>query len=198
MKEPCNTAFSQLVDLVEDRLPDDDRARLLTHAVTCTRCAATVTWLERMLVVMRTDDTEPPPPQLVDRVRRAFRERSIKAPPHWRRQITAILRFDSAWSPLPAGVRAVGFGTRQRLFGVEEYDIDVRMVPTNQGWKVFGQILGSTGSGSIEMHSPSAVLRTELNELSEFVLTQVPPGMYTLSVLLPDVELMIDAFEVGM
>lgn len=198
MKEACDTAFSQLIDLVEGRLPDDDRARLLSHAGTCARCAATVTWLERLLVVMRTDDTEPPPPQLIAQVRRAFRERSIKAPAHWRKQLTAILRFNSVLSPLPFGVRAGGPRTQQRLFAVEEYDIDLRMAPTSQGWKVFGQIMGSTGSGSIEMHSPSAVLRTELNELSEFVLAQVPPGIYTLSVLLPDVELMINDFEVGM
>ena len=65
-------------------------------------------------------------------------------------------------------------------------------------WTVAGQVLGPDQSGQVTLHGASSTLQDELNELSEFKLSPVSPGTYTLIVQLLSVEIEISGLEVGM
>ena len=64
-------------------------------------------------------------------------------------QAIAQLLFDSAATPLVAGVRSAGAAERQLLYGVSKYRIDVRIEPQRNTDKValVGQVLNSTTPG---------------------------------------------------
>lgn len=189
--------FSRLVDLVDGRLSDDDRAEIEPHLLACPRCASDVTWLRRVLGLMRADATENPPAHIVAAAKRLFRPLDIPAGPSSRRQLTATLHFDSRQTPVAMGLRAGAQPDRQMLFAAADYLVDLRIAPSGALWAVSGQLLGAEAGELVELRSPTRMARVPLNDMSEFVLPPVPPGSYILTVGLADLDITITDLELG-
>jgi hypothetical protein len=183
-------SFVRLVDLVEGRFPPDDLAAARSHLAACPRCAAEVAWLERVINLMRTDTAEQPPAHAVAAAKRLFR-------PHVRRQLKAMLQFDSANAPAAIGRRAGAPAERQLLFAADDYLLDLRLVPQGSLWAISGQLLGTTDVRKIDLNGPTGMEQAELNDLNEFVLPPLPPGTYTLRLQLIDFDIVVAGFEVG-
>jgi hypothetical protein len=193
---PRHIPFPQLVDLIEGRLSPHDQSQTLRHVSGCAHCGAEAAWLERVIGLMRTDDSEDAPPYMVAYVSHMFRSRAAPDPPNWRR-IVASLRFDSAKLPLAIGIRAGVAAMRQLLFYAEGHELDLRVTPTGSLWVVSGQLLGPEGSGQVELQSPTGSVHTVLNDLCEFTLPAVPPGSYRLTLRLANLEIEVAWLEVG-
>lgn len=190
--------FAQVVDLVEGRLSAGDQAQAQAHTANCARCAAQFTWLARVIALMRADKAGDPPAQVVARAVDLFGMRRTLDPVAVRQRRTAALRFDN-WRTGPAlGVRGGARPERQLLFNAEGFDIDVRISRRGEVWAVVGQVLGPEQSGQVTLRGASSTLQDVLNELSEFKLSPVSPGTYTLIVQLPSVEVEITELEVGL
>ena len=192
-----HVSFTQVVDLVEGRLSPAAQAQAQAHTAGCARCAAQFTWLSRVIALMRTDTADDAPSQVVARTVDLFRKRRALDPVGVRQRRLAALRFDS-WRTAPLGVRGGARPERQLLFNVEGFDVDVRISRLGEVWAVAGQVLGPDQSGQVTLHGASSTLQDELNELSEFKLSPVSPGTYTLIVQLLSVEIEISGLEVGM
>jgi hypothetical protein len=194
--------FTHLVDLVEGRLARDEQTRIEAHIAACPRCAAEVVWLQRVIGLMRTDDSVAPPPYVVAQARRMFRAPPERAAVSARQRIVAALQFDSARGPLAFGIRAGAPAERQILFSAAEYDLDLRVAPNGSLWQVSGQVLGTDDDQpappqTIELRSPAGALRATLNSLSEFTLPPAPAGSYTLALHLADIDIAIADLEIG-
>jgi hypothetical protein len=146
--------------------------------------------LERVISLMRTDDSEDPPPHVVARAVRLFRSRTAQAhSPSMPRRLVALLRFDSAQSPLAMGVRAGGQVGRQMLYVAEAHELEVRAVLSGRAWTLAGQVLGPSGAGSVELRGAGDSVQAMLNEQCEFRLPPVPAGSYSMTVRFSDVEI---------
>ena len=191
--------FEQLVDLVEERLPIEERQALLTLAATQSQDLATIAWLERVLGRMRDDATEnaDAPAALVARAVQLFAPRIALPAPRLRERVLAALRFDSMLQPLALGVRAGRAATRQVLFNANDWDIDLRISRSGTQWVVAGQVLGPGEGGTVELQGPLFAVRTTMNDLWEFTLPPVPPGEYNLMLTLKDTEITTPSLRVG-
>jgi hypothetical protein len=103
-------------------------------------------------------------------------------------KVFAALKFDSAAvSPMSMGVRSIGGTTRQMLFSAEGRDIDVRIAPRVKGatrqWDITGQVLGPDDNGSVSLRGANREWSSNLNEMSEFLIEDVPEGECQLMVL---------------
>jgi anti-sigma factor RsiW len=182
--------------MVEGRLTPADLAALRPHLAVCPRCAAELVWLERVIGLMRSDMGEPPA-QSVAAAKLLFRPLTQPPAPAARRQLTALLQFDSAYASAGIGRRAGAQAERQLLFAVSNYLLDLRVVPQGALWVVSGQLLGAQDGRQAELDGPAGTARAALNDLSEFALPPAPPGTYTLKVQLTDLDITIAGLEVG-
>jgi anti-sigma factor RsiW len=190
-------AFSRLVDLVDGRLSADDQAEIESHLLACPRCASDVAWLRRVIGLMRADETKNPPAPVVAAAKRLFRAPTTPAGPAARRQVSASLSFDSMQAPVAMGLRAGAQPSRQMLFTTADYLVDLRITPSGALWAVSGQLLGAEAGEQVELRGPSRMARVPLNDMNEFVLPPAPPGNYTLTVRLADLDITITDLELG-
>lgn len=93
-----------------------------------------------------------------------------------RRRWLAVLGFDSALQPQPAGLRSGTAGPRQLLFTAEGRDVDLRITPGPDGWVVGGQVLGPDASGRAQLSCGALEAEVAWNELAEFRFEGVPAG----------------------
>jgi anti-sigma factor RsiW len=191
--------FARLTDLAEGRLSAGEQTRLQSHLTACPRCAADLAWLERVITCLRTDDSTDPPPQVIARAVQLFAARAGRTAPAagWPERILAVLRFDSAQSPLALGQRAGPAPARQLLFSAGAHDLDLRLTPAGEAWVVTGQVLGPDTTGRAEQRGAANVVQAVLSDLSEFALPAVPAGHYALVLHLADAEVEVADLPVG-
>ncbi|HEV8638961.1 MAG TPA: hypothetical protein VG370_32535 [Chloroflexota bacterium] len=197
MGSPTNHIPSdRQADLVEGRLPAARRAEVLGHVASCGRCASEIAALERVVRLMRTDDSVDPPAQVVSRAVSLFRPRAAPVPLGLRQRLAAALRFDSAAAPgLAYGLRSGLVAERQMLFSAGELDIELRVAPAGAALTVAGQVLGPCAGGQVELRGADSAVMASLTDLCEFVLPSVPAGTYTLALHLSDADVEVAGLE---
>jgi anti-sigma factor RsiW len=183
-----HVSLDRMADLARGRLPSAEEQSIHSHTMSCAHCAALMTRIERIVAVTGADDTEDVPPHVVARSVRLMRQRSAALQPPSRRRLIATLRFDSARVRVALGKRSRPSSARQVVFETGQHDVDVRIKSVAVGWVVWGQLLGPVAGGQAELQGPATV-QTELNSQGEFSLSPVPPGTYTLTLRLDDVEI---------
>jgi anti-sigma factor RsiW len=189
--------FSRLVDLADGRLGADDQAEIEPHLRACPLCASDLAWLRRVIELMRADGTTNPPAHVVAAAKRLFRKPAMPGGLPARKQLSATLHFDSMQAPVAMGLRAGAQADRQMLFTTADYLVDLRIVPSGALWAVSGQLLGADAGEQVELRSPTRMARVPLNDMSEFALPPMPPGSYTLTVGLADLDITITDLELG-
>jgi anti-sigma factor RsiW len=194
-------AFEQLVDRAEGRLPEAERPRIEAHLAECARCAPEAASVQHLIELMRTDDSQDAPAHVVNRAIRLFRTHRLaqglspSPRPSIRQRLIATLRFDSAQQPMAFGVRAGRTRTRELLYGMGDNELEVRLEPSEAGWTVTGQVLGSCSGGEVLAQSEADRVMTDLNEVCEFSLPPLRQGVYTLILRLQDVEVEVPGLE---
>jgi hypothetical protein len=200
-------SINQIADLVEDRLPPDERSSFEAHIAVCSRCSSDLSRLKHLIGVMRSDSSEDAPPSFIARAVRLFRSRSAVSPadPGSRRHVQAVLRFDSNNFAPAFGVRSGGPGARQLLFygvalgnDLQIYEIDLRMENSGQSWIVSGQVFGQAAEGGkARLQSATSKKSALLNDQCEFNLPPVEAGTYRLVLSLADVDVEVNELKVG-
>lgn len=190
-------AFARLVDLVEGRSAEAERAELTRHLAVCAHCQAAFAQLERLIGLMRQDRSEDAPAHVIGRAVRLFRPQVSAEAPSLLRRIVATLGFDSAQLAPALGVRSSASGARQLLYHAAPHDLDIRMHATHEGWVVAGQLLSTESGGRVALRGSVESVEHPLNELSGFSFPPVPPGEYSLVVYLPDELIEVASLPVG-
>jgi anti-sigma factor RsiW len=190
-------SLAQIVDLIEGRLAVADQVQAQSHMVACARCAAEGARLMRVIELMRADIGEDAPPDVATRAVDLFRSRRAPVSAGPRQRLSAALRFDSGRTPQPLGVRAGVPSDRQLLFDADQTAVDLRIIQAGELWGVIGQVLGRDLNGQVDLLGAAATAQAVLNELGEFRLPPVPPGIYTLTVRLANADIEVAELEVG-
>jgi hypothetical protein len=198
---PKHIPFRQMSDYVSGDLPLLDRVDVDAHVAVCSRCAAELAELERLIGLMRDDLSEDAPPHVIKRALKLFRKRSEQknASSDFRRRLLAVLHFDSDGLAPAFGVRSGKPGATQLLFSTNVNEIDLRIEPAGEEWLISGQVLGGeTTSGTAILRGAAGARETSLNELNEFTLPPVEAGTYKLILNLMDVEVEIEEIRIGL
>lgn len=189
-------SHEKLADLIEGRATSEERAQLMTHVTDCQRCGNEYERLERLIALMRSDNSEDAPGDVISNAIGLFRDHVTSREPPVLRYLVAELIFDSLSMAPAFGVRSGQAPSRQLIYSAEENDIDLRLTFDNEMWVVSGQILREDcGGGRVEIDGPGGVRSAALNETCEFVLPAVSPGNYVLRVSIPDVLVEIPQLE---
>ena len=185
---PRHIPFELLVDLAEGRVAPEDPRDARAHLGDCPACAGQLTQVERLAGLMRSDNSEDAPRDVLAGAISLFGARPARA--GFLRRVVAALSFDSGALRPAFGVRSgQGSSSRQLLFSAGDVDVDLRVAPDAEGWAVSGQVLGECGGGWAELggaEDSRQAARADLNELCEFALPVVPAGSYTLRLRLDD------------
>jgi hypothetical protein len=142
-------SLEQWIDFARNVIAPRERAEMESHlSQGCQQCSTTLKLWQRLYEGGKREAAYAPPDSVVGTVKGTF---SIYGPRKVGRAGRAIasLLFDSARTPLVAGVRSAATTERQLLYGVSKYRIDVRIEPQHDSDKIalVGQILNSAAPG---------------------------------------------------
>jgi hypothetical protein len=193
--------FAKLADLAEESLGAEERDASLAHVQACSRCSTQLERVAQVVNLMRADNLEDAPRDVISQAVGIFRRSETKATESLLRRVLAALSFDSASLTPAYGVRSGQTTTRQMLYSTGENDLDLRITPGEEAWIVSGQVLGheQCAGGQVSLFSleseAGSAAATELNELCEFTLPPVAAGSYRLCLRISDLEIEIPEFE---
>lgn len=186
--------LAELMDFVEQRVTPSAGTLLQHHLDSCGFCAGKLRDVKELVQLMRTDDTQDAPRDLV-----AFAVNLFKSRQHEKsivRRLIAILSFDSLTTTPAFGVRSANISSRQLLYSAEDSEIDLRVSQQDNSWIVSGQVLGhACVQGQAEIIGDDVSLTAGLNDLCEFRFPGVPAGEYTLNLRFPDIVLEVPRLE---
>jgi hypothetical protein len=187
-----HVSFEVLADIAEGRTDSSRSADAQSHLAACGQCRATFNDLLQIVTAMRSDELQAPPAYVTQRALQVFRpaERPVSDLQAGVRSLVALLRFDSGLTP-SHGMRSGPGQDRQLFYTVDEFDIDVRLVPGGGEWRVEGQLLGGSAAGTAELVGANHHYRGELNGLGEFGFAGVRPDSYRLQIAVAGVEISV-------
>jgi hypothetical protein len=189
--------FSLIADIAEGRVTPDEQIQ--AHMAVCQHCSSELAWLNRTLLILRTDATEAPNERVVGEIKaqfRAFKARRAVPRPGL---LAALLRFDSARMAPAFGLRNAASAERQLLYSAGTYEIDLRVAPAGDRWAVAGQILSEPAgeSGRAELHGPADAAVATLSQEQEFIFQPVRAGRYQLTISLSDAQIVLNDVDLG-
>jgi hypothetical protein len=138
-------SLDQWMDFARHVAGPRERAEMESHLSDgCKQCSKTLSLWQRVYEAGKRESAYAPPESVVAMVKGTF---GIHGPRKVGRasRLVASLLFDSASTPLVAGVRSATTADRQLLYGVSNYRVDVRIEPQHNSEKValVGQVLNS-------------------------------------------------------
>jgi hypothetical protein len=183
--------FAELADMAERGVSDEFSGKTsAAHISTCGLCSGALDELKRVMSVMRADDSEDVPREVLAHAIGIFRRRTEASEPSLLRKVIAALSFDS-FSLAPAfGVRSGPVASRQLLYSAEGTDIDLRVSAEGGDCHLSGQVLGpNCAGGFVELRNEEGrIFSAVLGDLCEFALPPMPPGTYKLRLRLANAE----------
>jgi hypothetical protein len=192
MNTSSHISLGTLADVIENRATSATLQAVRTHVATCSECGETLQRLERLIMMMRSDEAADAPRDLLMSAIKLF----PPGAPRPLRRIVATLIFDSRKAMPVFGMRSVRSSSRQLLYSAQQTDLDLRITIQNDECIVAGQVIreGYVG-GLVEISGPTGSAEASLNELCEFTLPALPTGNYSLKVRMSDVEIEIPELE---
>ena len=190
-------SFEQLIDFLDRRLDEADAAAIATHTASCSACADVTGWYGRVRGITASDDSIAPPSWVLKRAVRIFDSQRRSSPGLTERigQVIASLVFDSFARPALAGVRSTETANRQLLYRAGDYSVDLQIARAEH-WQLdlIGQVLegGQTSFESVSglkldiTRGGGVVFSAVTDEMGEFNVSGIEPGVYDLRVQLPE------------
>lgn len=187
-----------LVDLAEGRLPEAEATALRAQIAGNPRARARLAEFERLIGLMRADDSLDAPEHIIARAARLVRQTQPAPRQTPLRRLIALLAADSWRSPeLSAGLRSLHAWPRAMLLRAGDRELDLQVGPRAERWQLSGQVLGPEAPGTVTLSGPGDRVSVSLNDLGEFALPPVPAGHYTLTVTQSDLEIVVPNLEIG-
>lgn len=191
-------SFEQLVDFLDQRLDETEAEAVATHITGCSACASVTGWYERVRLITASDVSIAPPSWVLKRAVRIFDTKKLRQTPGLTERIgqaIASLVFDSFARPALAGVRSTETANRQLLYRAGDYSVDLQIAPSERSTlDLIGQVL-KEGEPSFESvsglkldiaRSGGVVFSAITDEMGEFKVSEIEPGVYDLRVQLPE------------
>lgn len=161
----------QLADALDDKKPLAND--LQHHLSNCSHCLQEFDRLKTVIGLMRRDDSTSAPAEALQFARNIFRARKALTPTTetLTNKILATLKLDlQAFAPV-FGERSGGAvaDERQMLFAVGDYDLDLRIRNTPNGFIVRGQVLGELSEKcAVRLEAADLAVVAPVDEMGAF------------------------------
>lgn len=203
----CHISFETLLDFVEDRLDRKSADRVSAHlSQGCDMCVERTHWIRQIgPSIAAASEVRPtyPPHSVLEKAKRLARKSSKE---HSRRsipQLIAELLFDASRPIAFAGTRSLSFRENQRIYAAPDHFIDIWEEKQPDGrWYQIGQVLSRKSREPLDQ---TEVTLQDVNgkvcyatlQGTEFHFPNTDPGVYQLSVLMPECILHVPSARVG-
>ena len=150
--------------------------------------------IKRIINLMQLDDSVDAPADAILWSKNLFRTKLAEPKQTLVEKILAVLQVDLAPNKAVFGERsASAVKARQMLFEAgDKNSIDLRIEQTDENFEIKGQILGDDfANAKIEF----GTFETRTNQLSEFMLEDIPGGIYNLIIRTNDKEIILENIE---
>jgi hypothetical protein len=153
--------------------------------------------INRIINLMQSDDSADAPKDAVRWAKNIFLTRAAAPQKSFVQKVLAVLQMDLSPNKAAFGERSTaGAQARQMLFEAGDNSLDLRIKQEIKGLRVQGQILGDGFSEClVKISGENAVFETRANQLSEFMLEEIPVGNYVLSLQNNETEVIIENLE---
>ena len=133
---------------------------------------------------MAEDKAIDAPADAIKYAKNLYRTRAVERSPSIIRRALAVMKMDLAPNRAAFGERSAARGqARQMLFESGNNAVDLRIKAARKGFDIRGQILGGGfENGEIEIANSDKTITANLDNVSEFNLSNVPAGEYCLAI----------------
>lgn len=150
--------------------------------------------INEIINLMQTDDSVDAPQDALKWSKNIFRTRAVQPKQSFVQKILAVLQMDLSPNTAAFGERSAGAAQeRQMLFQAGESGIDLRIKEDEKGFAVRGQILGEGFTGTTVRLGD---FETTTSELSEFSFSDVPGGVYDMTLVAGETEITVKNLEI--
>jgi len=177
--------FSTLLAKFEGSLPETEVRLIESHTADCGECRETSNKLQSLFAYI--------PAKAIDYVPQATTARILNI---YKRTPDAVHTEKTRWFGLEALVfddwqtalneRYAGVDSRQMLFSLGTYDLDMRIDLTGDKCTLTGQIFPEVDSAIVEVLSQDLRASVPVNELGEFTFEPLPQGVYDIRITTGD------------
>jgi hypothetical protein len=183
--------FAKLIEKFEGRLVAADEIEVAAHIDACGDCRAENKKLADFFKYSMLRAGDPVPQAVTAHILNIYQRRpkatetvAVKS------SLLGALIFDD-WT-MAVNERYSGLDTRQMLFRVKDFDIDIRIELVGDKCRLTGQIFPEIAGATVHIASPGNTASADLNEFGEFVFDPVPHGFYDLKVSAESEELNLE------
>jgi anti-sigma factor RsiW len=186
--------ISKLLDRAEGKIAADERD-VAAHLSVCRECRAEAAKLEDFFAFAMDGPAEQVPQAVTARLLNIY-DRKPAPTPETRRSRSATLVFDD-WQ-MALNERYSGLDTRQLLYSILGFDLDLRIELVGEKCLLTGQMFPAVDGAMVELVSVSVKAKAKAkakafsNDLGEFVFDAVPQDTYDLTITLPDEDITIE------
>ena len=178
------------LDLIDGRLPQDQKAFWNHHMDHCQECTAEISRWRELETALRRSHLKSAPDVSMKKAVRIISPRAAEDRPA-RRSALASIVFDSFLQPALAGARGVSGNARQLVMRAEEFDIHIKVWGEPEHRQMLGQVLRRSDAvfvQSASLHLVRQGVRLETanaDKTGEFHFTDLPDGDLSLQIDLP-------------
>jgi hypothetical protein len=180
-----------VLDLIEHKMQTEEHQFWAKHIQGCVDCTTHIAEWESLRALLRRSHLENAPHEAITAASDLFLKQPEPGPESKLRLVIAGLMFDSFTQPAMAGARGTA-ESRQIVLRTDELDIHVRVSGKLNHRQLLGQLL-PRGTTEFAQRARLHLLKngerfqsTEADDLGEFRFTDVPDGLYSLQVDLPN------------
>lgn len=183
--------FANLIDKFEGRLSVEQETEITQHLSACGDCSAESAKLANFFAYASPDETYTVPQAVTARLLNIYQRRPATAEAPAKRSIlSGLLVFDD-WA-MALNERYSGIDSRQLLYRVGEYDIDLRIDFAGEICSLAGQVLPEFPNAEITISTGEYTYSSKLNEFGEFAFETVPQGIYDITIASATDELVLE------
>jgi hypothetical protein len=147
--------------------------------------------LEKILDLMRRDDSVDASADSIRWASNVFRTRAVEPKPSLIKKLVAVFHMEIAPNTPAFGERSASTGSvRQILYRADDNAVDLRIEKIKKGFTIRGQVLGDGFAGAKAMLSDDVrSFEATTKESSEFRFDNIPAGTYQLTIHGSQVEI---------
>ena len=182
-------------DYAHNLVADDRRQQMADHMASgCSRCARSLSALERVITVAQNENQQPIPEQAIRSVKALS---AVHLPERAPRLVSLALQlaFDSFLEPAPAGIRSLEASSRHLVYYAQNYALDLRLdyQPDSETLQLGGEILdrkfGPVANVPAFLISDDQIVsRSSSGDLGQFEMTCDNDGAIRLCLVMNDDE----------
>jgi hypothetical protein len=182
--------FSQLIDKFEKRLPEETELAIAEHNTVCDKCRVDLAKVAAFFEYVESPGSEPVPQAVTAHLLNIYQRRPSRTEPTGVRSPgKAFLVFDD-WA-MAVNERFSGVDTRQLLFEIDEFTIDLRLELQGENCRVSGQLFPERAGATISLSSNDHSVSSLLSDLGEFAFDPILQADYDITLSIGSEELSI-------